>query len=785
MLKIMNTRFSNFQAFNTFALSIVFLFSVVFCSSARAQNEIKKEIDIIPQPKSVSRTPGEFEFTGKTKLFAADAKSRETAAIFNDLLLKNYGFKLDSAEKQPDKNAIVFTSTQTNGTAAAESYDLIIAPREIRIAGDAAGQFYAVQTLMQILPVDFKKTARVPAVRIVDEPRFSYRGMHLDVARHFFPVEFVKKYIDLIAQYKFNRFHWHLTDDQGWRIEIKKYPKLTEIGSRRPETVVERNLNPYVGDNTPVEGFYTQEQIKDVVAYAKARQITVIPEIELPGHASAALAAHPELGCKENYQYKAQTTWGIFKEVFCPTDATFRFLEDVLTETIALFPDSPYIHIGGDEVLKDHWKESAFVQELKRRENLKDEHEVQSYFIRRIEKFVNSKNRKIIGWDEILEGGLAPNAVVMSWRGEKGGIEAAKSKHDVVMTPANALYFDYGQGDTAYEPLNIGNFVPLETVYAYNPIPKELTETEAKYVLGAQANVWTEYIKTPEKVEYMVFPRILALAEVVWSPTEARNYADFSRRILSHYRRLDRQNVNYRIPAPIGLRNIILGDAATAKIELRAPLSDAKIFYTLDGSAPDEQSKLYEKPFALNLKPGEKTEVKTVVVNEKGRKSVVHAAVILRREPLKALELSEKTAGVNLKFYKGAFQSIKEMNAAQPFETGETKSVMLPQFAKKTDDLREAFGAAFDGYIYAPEDAIYEFEIESADGATLAVGGETIVDLSDAREKQKKTGLVPLSKGYHRFEMRYFQTGGAAVLNLRWGIKGTGLRRIYGNELFR
>ena len=451
-----------------FLLAVFCLFATSFTFS---QNT---ELSIIPQPKSITRLKGEFKLSRKTKIYVinSDAASRKSAAILNDLLFKIYGFKLEIVTNRSLKKNEIFIFQKTLSTAAlqkdyvkpsdfAEGYSLYVSPQSIRIHGSETGQFYALQTLMQILPPDFKGNAKIPAVQIADEPRFPYRGMHLDVARHFFPVEFVKKYIDLMAQYKFNKFHWHLTDDQGWRIEIKKYPKLTEIGSKRKESAKGRVLNPYTGDGVPVEGFYTQEQIKDVVAYAKARHITVIPEIELPGHASAALAAYPNLGCKENYEYKVQTTWGIFKEVFCPKDETFQFLEDVLSETIALFPDSPYIHIGGDEVLKDFWKDSAFVQELKRRENLKDEHEVQSYFIRRIEKFINSKGKQIIGWDEILEGGLAPNATVMSWRGMKGGIEAAKAKHDVIMTPTDFAYFDYGQGDPKTEPLHIGGYVPF------------------------------------------------------------------------------------------------------------------------------------------------------------------------------------------------------------------------------------------------------------------------------------------------------------------------------------
>ncbi|MGI8469313.1 MAG: beta-N-acetylhexosaminidase, partial [Pyrinomonadaceae bacterium] len=448
-------------------------FLIVFVCGAFAQ---KCELSVVPQPNSVNCLNGNFKLNYKTKIVATDDAGRESAGILNDLLMKNYGFKLEyvSGGESSDKNVVVFSpQNSSGGKTANEAYGLSIEPKDIRITGGETGQFYALQTLMQILPVNFKGEAKLPAVEINDEPRFSYRGMHLDVGRHFMPVEFVKKYIDLMSQYKFNEFHWHLTEDQGWRVEIKKYPRLTEIGSKRTETVLGRNLQPYIGDGIPVEGFYTQDEIRDVVAFAKARHINIIPEIELPGHSSAALTAYPNLGCKENYNYKVQTTWGIFKEVYCPKEETFEFLEDVIGEVIDLFPDSPYIHIGGDEVLKDFWKDSPDVQALKARENLKDEHEVQSYFIRRIEKFINSKGKKIIGWDEILEGGVAPNAVIMSWRGEKGGIEAAKSKHDVIMTPNTFLYFDYGQGDPKYEPLNIGAYIPLEKVYSYNPIPAE------------------------------------------------------------------------------------------------------------------------------------------------------------------------------------------------------------------------------------------------------------------------------------------------------------------------
>ena len=764
-------------------LSKIIIFSIfLFALPASAQTG---DLDIIPKPVSVERGKGEFRLTSKTKIIATDDAGRRSASILNDSLLRTYGLKLGYSERPQKENAIIFQPlASSDGPKETDAYTLTITPNAVSLAGDETGLFYAIQSLMQILPVVFEKTARLPSVKIYDRPRFEYRGMHLDVARHFFPVEFVKKYIDLMSKYKLNKFHWHLTDDQGWRIEIKKYPRLTAIGSRRPETVVGRKLNPYVGDGVPVEGFYTQDEIRDVVTYARARQVTVIPEIELPGHSSAALAAYPELGCKENYDYKVQTTWGIFKEVFCPTETTFQFFQDVLSEVIDLFPDSPYIHIGGDEVLKDHWKESAYVQELMKRENLRDEHEVQSYFVRRIEKFINSKGKKIIGWDEILEGGLAPNATVMSWRGERGGVEAAKEKHNVIMTPGNYLYFDYGQGDPQYEPVNIGNYLPLASVYSYDPQPKELSEDEKKYVIGAQANVWTEYMKTPEKVEYMAFPRMLALAEINWSPVARKDFSDFKRRLAKHYRLLDGEHVNYRIPPPAGLQNVLISDAKTITIDLKPEIPNSRILYTIDGTEPDDRSRIYEKPFTITLRPNDRVDVKAVVVNEKGRKSITYSATLLRREKLKPVDLAKKRPGVGVKFYLGVFRSVNELDAAAAAEAGETSSIQLPQFAARTGNLKQPFGAAFDGYIYAPDDAIYEFELESDDGAVLWIGDEKLVDIDGPHSPLIQTGLVPLSKGYHRVRIKYFQSGGDSALNLRWGVKGTGLRRIYGNELF-
>ncbi len=434
-----------------------------------------------------------------------------------------------------------------------EGYVIISNAQKVNIiSGTGKGLFYGIQSLLQLIPADAKlvdanASVVVPNIKIKDYPRFTYRGMHLDVCRHFFPIEFIKKYIDLIALHKMNTFHWHLTDDQGWRIEIKKYPLLTSIGSCRNETLVGHFgvNNPPIYDGKPYCGFYTQEQIKEVVAYAEERYVTVIPEIEMPGHSLAALSAYPRYACTEG-PFSAATTWGVFDDVFCPKENTFIFLEDILSEVCELFPNTPYIHIGGDECPKTRWKESAYCQQLIKERELKDEHGLQSYFVQRIEKFVNSKGKSIIGWDEILEGGLAPNATVMSWRGTEGGIAAVKQKHYVIMTPGSHCYFDHYQAKpTESEPMAIGGFTNVEKVYNFEPVPAELDASEEYFILGAQGNMWTEYIPTIEQIEYMVLPRMSALAEVNWTPKTLRDYESFVNRMYFFRAYLDRKNINY------------------------------------------------------------------------------------------------------------------------------------------------------------------------------------------------------------------------------------------------
>jgi hexosaminidase len=761
------------------------LFIVMLFSFSSAQSN---EINIVPKPRTVNYGTGKFTLRKDTKIVTLDDNAGiASAKVLNEYLQKNYGFELKVITKLQKSNAITFLPVATDqfggdpNEIKSEKYSLNIQSDKITIGGTFTGQFYAIQSLLQLLPTEFGKEASLPVAKIVDSPRFPYRGMHLDVSRHFFPVEFVKKYIDLMAQYKFNYFHWHLTDDQGWRIEIKKYPRLTEIGSKRPESALEHNLQPYVGDKTPVEGFYTQDQIRDVVAYAKARYITVIPEIEIPGHSSAALAAYPELSCKADNQYKVQTTWGIFKEVYCPTEKTFQFLQDVMDEVISLFPDSPYIHIGGDEVLKDMWKDSPEVQELMKRENLKDLNEVQSYIVQRMEKYINSKGKKIIGWDEILDGGLAPNATVMSWRGIKGGITAAKAHHDVIMTPTDFAYLDYGQGDPAYEPINIGNYLTLEKTYSFDPVPKELTPDEAKFIIGGQGNVWTEYMADPQKVEYMVFPRMLALAEDVWTAPENKNYADFTRRLGAQFARLDKENVNYRIPEPVGLKNQVLGQTDTAYLDVKSLVPGAAIYFTYDGKTPTTSSSRYEGATSLFREPAQvRDDLKLIEVLPNGRSSAIYSAIYLHRPWVEAVdEPKDKRPGGTYAFLiPGA-----DTNAEPTLLSGETKTTGFQQFARVAD-LKQPFTVSFDGYINFQTDAIYEFQTDSTWDAEVTVDSEKLIDTTGTKERVTTSAVIPLKAGYHKISLRYNHRGGNAIFRVRYGIKGQGLRPMGGGELF-
>ncbi len=512
--------------------------------STRPDAAIAARHPVVPWPRRLEPGDGAFPIDGRTRIALADDGNPDLRRL-GDLLADYLGgfAAVEPARGREGPGAISLSFG--NGPEGAEGYALTVGADGIEIgARQPAGLFFGLQTLRQLIAASPKS---IPAVRIEDAPRFAYRGMHLDVSRHFFPIEFVKKFIDTMSAFKLNAFHWHLTDDQGWRLEIRKYPKLTEVGAWRKETIVgHARRGPKGYDGTPHGGFYTQDEAREVVRYARERSITVIPEIEMPGHAVAALAAYPQLACTPG-PFDVRTTWGISEDIFCPSEETFAFLQNVLTEVMDVFP-SEYIHIGGDEAPKARWKESLVAQEVIKREGLRDADELQSWFVRRVESFLNAHGRRLIGWDEILEGGLAPNATVMSWRGIKGGIAAAKQGHDVVMCPNDDLYFDHYQADPEKEPLALGGMTPLEDTYRYEPVPDELTQDEAAHVLGTQGCLWTEYIPTPEHAEYMTYPRLLALAELAWSPREARDLDSFRSRLAPTLAFLDRLGVRFRRP---------------------------------------------------------------------------------------------------------------------------------------------------------------------------------------------------------------------------------------------
>ena len=614
---------------------------VLACLALSVKAQTDANLGIIPAPVSVEKKSGFFKLDKTVVLISNETANAATADMLNAFIAQKGGFALRTAKTAGNDHAIVLSSAGADKLPA-EGYELQVSGTTVTITGKGAGLFYGVQSLMQMMPEKKGQEIDVPASTIKDYPRFKYRGMHLDVGRHTFPVSFIKKYIDLMAQYKLNNFHWHLTEDQGWRIEIKKYPKLTSVGSVRAGTII--GHHPGVAtDNTPYKGFYTQDDVKEVVAYAAKKFINVIPEIELPGHSSAAIAAYPQLSCfpdRDTYidpkapwsgsrkGKQLQQTWGVFDDVFAPTEYTFGFLEDVLDEVIALFP-SKYIHIGGDESPKEYWKESPFCQQLIKDKGLKDEHGLQSYFIQRIEKYINSKGRSIIGWDEILEGGLAPNATVMSWRGIEGGIAAAKLNHDVIMTPgSNGLYVDHAQSKSPDEPVNIGGASPYTKIYAYDPVPEELPAEQKKFIMGVQANLWTEYVENTAKVEYQILPRIFALSEIAWSPLDRKDLKNFSEeRVPVHLAKLDQTNTNYWVPTPIGQSDQELsGENIT--LNLKVPVTGAKIYYTLDGTRPSIVSNQLISPFKIAIPAGQKLTLKTVVITPKGKQSVVTETVL-------------------------------------------------------------------------------------------------------------------------------------------------------------
>jgi len=712
---------------NVFIAGMVLL-SILFSSYQNKDAGIR----VVPEPVDMKITGGEFTISSSTVIVlpaSHDASLDFVVKLLNSRFLTASGYALKTVTVCPAKNYICF-KVDSSFRLNQEGYRLNITHNGILVrAKTSRGAFYAGETLLQLMPAQIENTDRtttakwpVPCLQINDYPRFTYRGMHLDAGRHFFPVDFILKQLDVMAMYKMNAFHWHLTEDQGWRIEIKKYPKLTEVGSKRID-----------GEGTESGGYYTQDDIRKIVQYAQERFIKVIPEIEMPGHSLAALAAYPELSCTGG-PFKVRNFWGVENNVYCAgKEETFRFLEEVISEVADLFP-SDYIHIGGDECPKDNWKQCPLCQARIKTEGLKDEGELQSYFIKRIEKILQAHGKKMIGWDEILEGGLAQSATVMSWRGEDGGITAANMGHDVIMTPGNWTYLDHYQGSPKVEPVAIGGYTTLEETYSYDPLPQKLPADKCHFVLGCQGNNWSEYLYSPDKAEYMIYPRIIALAEVNWTPKDKKNYNDFLDRMNNQFPRLDYHHINYHIPLPEGPGNFIAFiDTATLSFTTTRPV---KMVYTLDGSDPAASSTEYVKPLSFT----QNTRFKIRSVLPSGEMSMTRT-ITLEKQTLSPAADVESQPGMRMQYADGTFIKAEDIRNVTQWNDSIITDPKL-QF-----DFTKPSAAVFTGYIEVPADGVYSF---SSELDQVWIDGRLIINNDgQVRHYSQNDGSIALAKGKH------------------------------------
>jgi hexosaminidase len=722
-------------------LLIIFLF-------AGCKKTTDRQISIIPVPQEIMLHHGKSVFHLPLHITVDDPVFLPAVEVFRSNIKQI--FAVNSAIND-DGMLQIITDTLIESS---EGYKLTILKNRIQLrAKTPAGALYGLQSLMQM--IDFTSNNRQKMTlrncEIKDYPRFPYRGMHLDVSRHFFPVDFIKKYIDMMALYKINTFHWHLTDDQGWRIEIKKHPRLMEIGAWRKGTGAEE-WNYFVElpdpDGEKYGGYYTQDTIREIVRYTSARGITIIPEIELPGHSWAALAAYPELSCSGKIFKKPENVAWEFSDPYCAgNEETFRFLEDVFDEVMALFPGE-YIHIGGDEAKKTPWEKCPKCRAKMKEMGLKNVEELQSYFICRIEKYLNSKGRRIIGWDEILEGGLAPNATVMSWRGESGGMEAAASGHYAIMTPGEYLYFNRYQDLAEIDYQAEGSCLPLEAVYHYEPVPDSLPAAYYNYILGAQANVWTENLKTPGQVENMVLPRLCALAELTWSNSSDKNYGDFLKRLGSQYRLWDQMEINYHIPYVTGIDRE-LKFINTLTLEMTNPIHTGRIYYTLDNSDPNTSSFLYNGKLTLT----ENTTVKARIILPSGKMGPIAKGICHKVKPLpSSTDTNNLTKGIGYSYYEGKLDSIGGIAGLKAVKLGSVSSIEIP------DWVREDFWAIeYKGYLKIDSTAVYKFFTNSDDGSRLFIDNSLIINNDSIHGAQTRTGQIALEKGFHRIKLQFFE----------------------------
>lgn len=721
--------------------------------SAEEVKSYNQGINIIPAPVSLQQKEGAFKLGTSTKIYASSPEAKVVGEFFASKLNQATGFNVAVVGEEPSSGiSLLIDSSLDMGD---EGYSLDVESKNVVVkAKTAQGLFYGMQSFLQLFPAEIESPTvvggivwKAPAVSIKDEPRFDYRGIMLDPCRHFMPIENVKKYIDVLSLFKINRLHWHLTDDQGWRIEIKKYPKLTEVGSKRIE-----------GEGTEHSGFYTQEEIKEVVRYAADRFITVVPELELPGHEMAAIAAYPNLSCKGE-PGTPRIIWGVEDIVMCPgKEDMFEFLEDVIDEMVPLFP-SEYFHIGGDECPKTSWEKCPLCQARIRKEGLMGDKEhtaeekLQSYVIQRMEKYLATKGKKIIGWDEILEGGLAPTATVMSWRGEAGGIAAALMDHTVIMTPGgNGMYLDAYQGDPKIEPVTIGGYTPLSKTYGYDPIPDTLkTLGKENFILGVQGNTWAEYMYTEEKRDYMIFPRILAVAEIGWTPLDRKDYKDFERRIENALVRLDGHGINYHIPLPEqpdgSCDFVAFTDKATLAFKTSRPV---KMVYTLDGSEPTPNSTAYTNPIEVT----ETTTLKIASVLPSGKMSKPRVITVEKQALAPAKEVKSKTPGLKMEVTDGMYLNVDQLAGAKTWKSAPCKELRaLTSYVKTDESMRgvKQYAAVATGYVEIPEDGVYFI---SSDNEEVWIDGKLLVNNGgEVKRFSRHDTSAALAKGLHEIKV--------------------------------
>ena len=705
-------------------------------------------IHIIPLPQTVVEDGGRFKLSGRAAFGAGTPEAKAIAEFFAAKIKNATGYELPVKE-----TGDITLKLDPNAALNEEGYELEVTTEAVDIlAKTPQGLFYGMQSFMQLLPAEIESTERVkgiewsaPAVSIKDEPRFAYRGLMIDACRHFMSVDDVKKQLDVMALFKMNRMHWHLTDDQGWRIEIKKYPKLTEIGSKRID-----------GEGTEYGGFYTQEEVKDIVKYAAERFITIVPEIELPGHELAAISAYPELSCT-GQPTTPRIIWGVEDIVMCAgKEEPFKFMEDVINEIAPLFPGE-YFHIGGDECPKTSWKHCPLCQQRIRKEGLQGnskhtaEERLQSYFVQRMEKVVEKNGKKMIGWDEILEGGLAPSATVMSWRGEEGGIAAALMNHDVIMTPGSkGMYLDQYEGDYKIEPVTIGGYDPLSKVYDYNPVPDTLvTLKKDKHVIGVQGNVWSEYLYTNEIREYRTFPRALAVAEIGWTQPDKKNYDDFERRMHNAYVRLDKHNINYNIPQPeqwYGSCNTV-AFTDTVSIPFKNPRGE-KMVYTLDGTEPSAGSTPYDKPLFFD----KSATLKIATLLPSGKLGKTRTIRVEKQSLAPAAAIGSTKPGLQMEVTDGMYLNVKQLGESgkKPMASKVIKETReLTSYVQSSESMRgvKQYAAVATGYVDIPADGVYYISSELEE---VWMDGKLLVDNGgEVKRFSRKDTSVALAKGKH------------------------------------